>query len=98
VAEGFQVIANDFRKRKNFCLVAAFMVFSEIFFGSLKFGLLHLRQFFQNNLSRKAEGYGPMKPWQPYRISHPVEGANSILHSSASGWAERDKSEIKFDF
>lgn len=38
-----------------------------------------------------------MKPWQPYRISHPVEGANSILHSGASGWAERDKSEIKFD-
>jgi hypothetical protein len=63
----------------------------------MKIGLLHLRQFFQNNLLRKAEGYGPTKPWQPYRNSHPVEGANSILHSGASGWAERDKSEIKFD-
>ena len=26
---------------------------------------LSLRQFFIHYLSRKAEGYGPMKPWQP---------------------------------
>jgi hypothetical protein len=29
-------------------------------------------------LSRKAEGNGPLKPWQPCGNSHSVEGANSI--------------------
>jgi len=34
-------------------------------FGKFACCTLPLRQFFKNYLSRKAEGYGPMKPWQP---------------------------------
>jgi len=29
---------------------------------------LPLHQFFSYHLSRKAEGNGPLKPWQPIRI------------------------------
>jgi hypothetical protein len=28
-------------------------------------------------LIKKGRGIGPLKPWQPFRISHPEEGANS---------------------
>jgi len=38
-------------------------------FGSLKTAPLPLRQFFKY-LSRKAEGIGPMKPWQPLQVTH----------------------------
>jgi len=31
----------------------------------LKFADIYLQQFFIYHLSRKAEGNGPMKPWQP---------------------------------
>jgi hypothetical protein len=31
-------------------------------FGKMKFTILYLLQFFQQHLSRKAEGNGPMKP------------------------------------
>jgi hypothetical protein len=79
--KGFPAFAKLLQKRILFCLRPSFTLFSEIFFGSSKGRHLHLRQFFQNNLSRKAEGYGPLKPWQPYQISHLVEGANSILNS-----------------
>jgi len=34
-------------------------------FGKFAATLLPLRQFFIIYLSRKAEGYGPVKPWQP---------------------------------
>jgi len=34
-------------------------------FGQIHYALLPLRQFFNIHLSRKAEGYGPLKPWQP---------------------------------
>ncbi len=30
-----------------------------------------------NNLSRKAEGNGPMMPWQPISLTQRYEGANS---------------------
>ena len=38
-----------------------------------------LRQFFVIHLSRKAEGNGPMTPWQPKMVSKTLKGANSIL-------------------
>ena len=38
-------------------------------FGDLIITLLSLRQFFKY-LSRKAEGIGPMKPWQPLQVTH----------------------------
>ncbi len=41
-----------------------------------------LRQFFVIHLSRKAEGYGPMTPWQPKMFSQTLKGANSILTNS----------------
>jgi hypothetical protein len=97
VGQGFWRKEKILSNRKNFCFGQWLAFFSEKKFGNLKSVPLHLLQFFQNHLSRKAEGYGPMKPWQPYRNTRPVEGANSILHGCASGLAERDKSEIKFD-
>jgi hypothetical protein len=42
---------------------------SEGFFVGLKFPLLHLQQFFSQHLLRKAEGYGPVKPWQPLQLT-----------------------------
>ncbi len=47
-----------------------------------------------NNLSRKAEGNGPVKPWQPCTTDPCIEGANSIAIASAKAV---DKSEIQFD-
>jgi len=41
----------------------------EKLFGDLIITLLSLRQFFKY-LSRKAEGIGPMKPWQPLQVTH----------------------------
>jgi len=37
-------------------------------FGIFNLLLLLLQQFF-NYLSRKAEGYGPVKPWQPLQLT-----------------------------
>ncbi len=37
-------------------------------FGSLQIPAISLHQFFSYHLSRKAEGNGPLKPWQPIRI------------------------------
>ena len=37
----------------------------EKMFGNIKYTSLFLYQFFKRHLSRKAEGFGPMKPWQP---------------------------------
>ncbi len=50
-------------------------------FGLNDFYALHLRQFFKQHLSRKAEGYGPMKPWQPTQYTRLCEGANSSYSS-----------------
>lgn len=40
--------------------------------------LLLLPQFFTRHLLRKAEGYGPLTPWQPLLFTQRYEGANSI--------------------
>jgi hypothetical protein len=39
--------------------------FAENLFGYKKTSGLSLRQFLSHHLSRKAEGNGPMMPWQP---------------------------------
>lgn len=61
-------------------------------FGGLKFSAIFLHQFFKGNLSRKAEGNGPVKPWQPNNSNQIVKGANSIPHTY--GVEGEDKSEI----
>jgi len=50
-------------------LLPALQPVTKIFFGNLKSVLLLLHQFFKT-LSRKAEGFGPMKPWQPLQATH----------------------------
>jgi hypothetical protein len=51
-------------------------IYNKIFFGNIQCSPLPLRRSsLQTFLSRKAEGYGPMKPWQPRTTA---KGANSI--------------------
>jgi hypothetical protein len=45
-----------------------------------------------NHLSRKAEGNGPMTPWQPKMFSQTLKGANSIL-----AIVGRDKTDSSFN-
>ena len=39
-------------------------------FGTIPFAGIPLYQFFSYHLSRKAEGNGPLKPWQPILLLH----------------------------
>ena len=54
-----------------------------------------LSQFFVILLIKKAEGYGPMKPWQPGHFIEVLNGANSILISAGRDEADHVLVEVE---